>query len=265
MDFDRYNFYVLIDESGDPAFDKLADGKGKGSDFLNLGAVFIAKTEYAHIEDRLNYIKKVLGIQCLHFTDLKSHYKKLFAVKEVEKLDFVAFSVISNKKTLKEGMNTVYNPQSPMRFYHKNLCFLFERLDQYIKDNKIPSDKVLFIIEKNNAVNVPQFKRYVDKIKRDKYWKFTHINTEHIIDVEKNETDHLFLADMVASALYHITFGQYFDGKQIIETRYLLELRNKLYSHGADIIGNGLKFVHKIEDVQLSQEAYDFFMEQFSP
>lgn len=263
MNLDRYDFCVLIDESGNPAFDKLADGKGHGSDFLNLGAVFIAKEECGSVYEHLNYIKKVLGIQNLHFTDLKSHYKKLFAIKEVNKLNFVAFSVISNKKTLKEGMSTIYNPQSPMRFYHKNLCFLFERLDQYIKENKIPSDKVLFVIEKNNAVNISQFKRYVEKIKRDKPWKFTHISTEHIIDLEKNKTDLLFLADMVASALHHITFGIYFDGKQIIETRYLLELRNKLYSHDANIIGNGLKFVHKIEDVQLSEEAYNFFIEQF--
>lgn len=260
MDFEAYDYMVLIDESGDPAFNKLADGKGNGSDFLNLGAVLIAKKDYKSIDDCLNYIKKVLGIKSLHFTDLKSHYKKLFAVKEVSRLNFVAFSVVSNKKTLKEGMNTVYNPQSPMRFYHKNLCFLFERLNQYIKDNKIPSDKILFIIEKNNAVNVPQFKRYVDTIKRDKSWMFTHISTGHIIDVVKNETDLLFLADMVASTLYHITFGQYFDGKQIIEARYLLELKDKFYRHNNVAIGYGLKFVHKIEDVNLSDEAKEAFL-----
>ncbi len=43
MDFEAYDYMVLIDESGDPAFNKLADGKGNGSDFLNLGAVLIAK------------------------------------------------------------------------------------------------------------------------------------------------------------------------------------------------------------------------------
>ena len=28
MDFEAYDYMVLIDESGDPAFNKLADGKG---------------------------------------------------------------------------------------------------------------------------------------------------------------------------------------------------------------------------------------------
>lgn len=83
MDFEAYDYMVLIDESGDPAFDKLADGKGKGSDFLNLGAVLIAKRDYKSIDYCLNYIKRVLGIRSFQFTDLKSHYKKLFAVKEV--------------------------------------------------------------------------------------------------------------------------------------------------------------------------------------
>ena len=157
-------------------------------------------------------------------------------------------------------MNTVYNPQSPMKFYHKNLYFLFERLNQYIKDNKIPTEKILFIIEKNNAVSVKQFNRYVDAIKRDKPGILTHINTGHIIDVVKNETDLLFLADMVASSLYHITFGQYFDGKQIIEARYLLELKDKFYRYNNDVINHRSKFVHKIEDVDLSDEAKEAFL-----
>ena len=72
MDFEAYDYMVLIDESGDPAFNKLADGKGNGSDFLNLRAVLIAKKDYKSIDDCLNYIKKVLGIKSLHFTDLKS-------------------------------------------------------------------------------------------------------------------------------------------------------------------------------------------------
>ena len=65
MNLDRYDFCVLIDESGNPAFDKLADGKGHGSDFLNLGAVFIAKEECESFYEHLNYIKKVLGIDSI--------------------------------------------------------------------------------------------------------------------------------------------------------------------------------------------------------
>ena len=57
MDFEAYDYMVLIDESGDPAFNKLADGKGNGSDFLNLRAVLIAKKDYKSIDDCLNYIK----------------------------------------------------------------------------------------------------------------------------------------------------------------------------------------------------------------
>ena len=53
MDFEAYDYMVLIDESGDPAFNKLADGKGNGSDFLQCSGIFPGKLDVwvSHTQD----------------------------------------------------------------------------------------------------------------------------------------------------------------------------------------------------------------------
>ena len=67
------------------------------------------------------------------------------------------------------------------------------------------------------------------------------------------------LADAVASSIYHITCGKYFDGQQLIEPRCFYTLLPHFYKKDNSIFSAGLKFVHKIEDVELSDKALNFF------
>jgi len=268
INYDQYEHIVLIDESGNSAYTKLSNGKGYGAeDFLNLSAVLIEKKEVKKIKEQLVYIKSVLGTQKLHFADLHKHYEKLFYLKTIsENINFTAFATISNKKTLRdENGKLAYDPKNIPSYYHKNLIFLFEKLSKYVYYNKINPNKILFIIENSKSLSLEEFKHYINKVRRDKQkeerWKYylNNIKEENIYAIEKEDEILLTLADAVASSIYHVTCGKYFDGQQIIEPRYMYMLLRHFYKKDNSIFNAGLKFVHKIENVGLSDEALNFF------
>lgn len=268
INYDQYEYIVLIDESGNAAYTKLSDGKGYGAEnFLNISAVFVENKEIENIKEQLTYIKSVLELKKLHFTDVFKHYDKLFYLKTIsENTKFTAFATISNKRTLRdENGNLAYDPKNITSYYHKNLIFLFEKISKYIYYNKIDPDKILFVIENSKSISLKKFKHYINKVKKDKQkeekWKFylSNIKEENICTKEKEDEVLLTLADAVASSIYQITCGKYFDGQQIIEPRYLDMLLQHFYKKDDSIFNAGLKFVHKIEDVDLSDEALNFF------
>ncbi len=268
INYDQYEYFVLIDESGNAAYTKLSDGKGYGAeDFLNISAVFVEKKEIENIKGQLTYIKSVLGLKKLHFTDMSKHYDKLFYLKTISKnTNFTAFATISNKRTLRDEKGELaYDPKNITSYYHKNLIFLFERISKYIYYNKIDPDKTLFIIENSKSISLEGFKHYINKVRRDKQkeekWKYylSNIKEENIYTKEKEDEVLLTLADAVASSIYHITCGKYFDGQQIIEPRYMYMLLQHFYKKDDSIFNAGLKFVHNIKNVGLSDEALIFF------
>ena len=268
IDISNYKYIVLIDESGNSAYDKTSDCKGNGAeDFLNLAAVCIKiedidkiKNEFSNIKNNLNN-KKIL-----HFNKINNHYDKLFCLKQISKLNFTGFIVISNKKTLKDSSdNFLYNPQTISGFYHKNLSYLFERINDFIYDQNINPNEVLYIIENSKAFILDKFKTYLSTIRDDKHksskWKnyLSKIDIKNIYAKGKFDTDLLFLADVLASSVRHITFGQFYDNEQIIETKYLDILFSHLYERNGKKLNNGIKFVHKLSDLYLSEDAIKFF------
>lgn len=255
----RPKYVVLIDESGNAAFDKLMSNNGYGADnHLILGAVFIETSNISKIKNLLSKIKSVLKKKSLHFTDISPHYDKLFAIKELsENTHFTAFAVISNKKTLAEK---TYTPKKYSEFYHKNLCYLLERINSYMFYNGINKEDVLFVIENSSNINLNELINYIKKIRDDKNgFYLPNICLQNITIRCKKDTDLLFLADVVASSIRHLTFGQFYGERQIVEPRYLYLILPHFYRKDSSLYKGGIKFVHKLEDIELCNDAYKFF------
>ena len=59
--------------------------------------------------------------------------------------------------------------------------------------------------------------------------------------------------------LLYLHFTRYINTIKITEPHYFLEIKNKFVNIDSHYVVSGIKFVHKIDDVNLSPEIMDMF------
>lgn len=252
----KEKYFCFIDESGNPAFDRYQNNEK----YLIFGASIIKETDCASIKEALKACKGDMGKSVLHFNKIHNHFEKKYVLKKIsDECRFISFCTISNKKTLlKSGKE--YDPSKYTNFYHKNLLYLFERISSFMKNEDIEKEDITFYVEENNAFVLKQFKNFIEAIRTRNHPSFlNNISLTKIYSHKKEGTDLFFLADMVASSLYQIVHGQLIHGQQIIETCYFNILLSHIYNRNGQYVKNGIKFIHSLQDLELSPEASSYF------
>lgn len=261
MDYHSYKYIVVIDESGNSAYQNLGTETGYGPcDYLIIGAVLFKKEKIIDIKNILNDIQEIRnGSKFIHMTGIRKNITKRYIFRKLSKLNMIlAFSVVSNKKTLSNGQYKNYNPKNHWKYYHKNVQYILEKISNYMNENNINKDEIIFIIEENPSVKISSLRTFISSIKKDNY-AIRRINENNIRTLSKNEEPLLFLADAVAHSLYKAIVPTYFNGEDFIETVYFDEIKNLFYKKNK-ICDEGIKFIHSIQEIPLNEKSREYFL-----
>jgi hypothetical protein len=252
---ETYTFY--IDESGDSNTTKVRTERTSGATpYMVLGGALVKDKDNELIKSELEYIKKTIN-KSLHCAQLNHRQTRYFA-KSITSLDVVLFGLISNKATLDNyGRNS-------KQYYHKCLQYILELLGFYMEKKNIKAEQVKIVIENSNSIDLSSFKNLIRRCIENPIYpetKVLKLIDPDKITVENKSEELLQLADLVAYSLF-----QCVDDKKsnygIFETSYLNDLKNKFYHCGEDnnIFPQGIKPVHSIHSLKLSDDVKNFFM-----
>ena len=261
---ETYTFY--IDESGDSNTTKVrTEGTGGATPYMVLGGALVKDKDNELIKSELEDIKKTIN-KSLHCAQL-NHLQTRYFAKSITRLDVVLFGLISDKGTInKPSRNGVYSEQIGedfWKYYHKCTVYLLEKLCHYMKENNISRDQINIVIEDSNSFKLQKFKNYIPTILHQPSWKeykiLNLIETNNIAVADKDEKL-LQLADIVAYSLFRcVDNNKSYYG--IYETAYLNDLKNKFYhcSDTAKIVSKGIKPIHSLDELKLSDDVKNFF------
>ncbi len=168
--------------------------------------------------------------------------------------------VISNKLTLLE-----YLPQArktPTHFYNKVMQYLLERIGECIAAFRLNPNQVRILVEAR-AQQYSSLLSFIEAIQKNpldpRATAIRNVDRFSISAIKKMDEPCMAISDMGAHALFsavrrdHRSFG-------LSETRYLNELSPVFVcGKNGQIVPNGIKLIHSIEDAQLPKDTAEFF------
>ena len=252
------NEYTLfVDESGEAGISKVrSEGQTGASPYMTMGAVLVPMRAMADVTARLKQVEYELGKNGLHCSKLK-HYELLHFARTMAKSETRIFGVISKKETL--GKYKYAIRENSKKYYNKCAQYLLERVGWFLETRGIAPHQLDIVFERANVdygglCNL--VRRCQDTPKHPFSEKLRHISADRISSMTKNEHPALWMADLVAHALYKCVdrpeknFG-------IPEPRYLNELAGRFFGKPEtnEVLGAGLYCVHKIHDLDLDSDV----------
>lgn len=246
------DYTIYIDESGDEGL------SGRSSHMFCLGAFMINNSEYGNILNKLCEIRRLIGKQELHATNIKNHISKVYICKEIAKLPITAFGVISNKSSLGN-----YDIKEHWKYYNKNCQFLLELIGQYISREFKRYVQHSIVFEHKKNAEYEKMKNFISFVKSNstRQWatkSLEYIDENKIISKEKHEEPLLEIADFIAHALQRCC--NHYDAEfNITEDRYLRELKDKFYYwENGRILYAGIKPIHDLKSLDILPDVAYF-------
>jgi len=254
----EHHYTLFVDESGDAGISQVRTENSKGaSPYMTLGAVLVPNVLMEKIRGDLDAFRnKITKKDSFHCNNL-GHENKVRFSEFLTQQRVVCFGVVSLKETLgkyKEDINS-----DSCFYYNKCAQYLLERLGIFLKENNIPKNKVSIIFEEGNF-DYDKLKNLIRKCQNkqvhpnSKYLK--RIDANQIYKKNKDEESLLELSDLVAHSLYRAIYG---GEKNVFESRYLNNIKDKFFKRNATIIGNGIYTVHSVEHLNLPLEQKLYF------
>lgn len=254
-------YTIFIDESGEAGIERIRGDHSRGaSPFLTLGAILIPTIEFDKMNDLLDKVQSDLGKSTLHCQKL-SHFQKVYFAKEVAKLsEITCFGLISKKSSLGSYSNRIEHDS--LKFYNKCCLYLFEIFGQFIKDSKIKMTEIDFVMEEG-SFNYQGLRNYLracrDRPMYEPSKMLRYLDPANINVASKKDEPLLNYADLIAHSIYKAvdkpksTYG-------LSETRYLKEISDSFVKskRSGKVVGNGIKVIHKISDLELDSDSHDF-------
>lgn len=255
------SYTLYIDESGEEGVSKIRTAKTSGaSPWLSFGACLIKDSDYETIKSTIHEIEKELNIPSgLHLKSL-SHKQKVYACKQLSKIEAVFFATASNKTSAKRGSYLEYIEEESWKYYNKNVQYLLERVGKYFEENNIGINDHKIVFEKKRGVRYEEMKNLMRKIAanpiRSELENIKHINAGTIIAKDKSEEDLLKIADAVAHSIFQCCENNNFG---ITETRYLYEMRNRFACcPEGKILEHGIKAINYLPDLRIHADDNAF-------
>ncbi|WP_165352750.1 DUF3800 domain-containing protein [Loktanella sp. IMCC34160] len=247
---------VFIDESGEAGISKVRTDISPGaSPYFVLAAAVMPNAVTINAKSVLAEVEAKIGKHSDHATDL-GHSQTVYWSRKAAGINLRFFAVVSNKSTLGEYSERIRN--DPDKFYNKCAVYLLERVGKYLLSKDLGSTEPRVVFESRNH-DYDAMRRYIGKIKDNpmhsdaRYLRV--FNPFAITALAKPQEPLLKFADLAAHAVYQCsnkTRSNFF----IPEPRYLEELSKRF---GADergrIIGNGLKCIHSLEQLDLDKDV----------
>ncbi|WP_273146002.1 DUF3800 domain-containing protein [Oceanicaulis alexandrii] len=256
-----HGYTLFIDESGEAGIARVRDAEQPGaSPYMTMGAVIVPNAHLDSLSECLESVKKTIGKQELHCSNLK-HFELLFFAKSMAKEKVRFFGAISKKKTL--GPYKTAIKDNPRKYYNKCAQYLLERVGWFMGNRSLMPHQLDIVFERANVdydALANLIRRCQDSPLHESTKQLRNISADRIYSIEKNEHPALCIADLVAHALYKCVdkternFG-------IVEPRYLRELSPRFFGNPetAKALGAGLYCVHSVRDLELEDEAAQLF------
>lgn len=170
------------------------------------------------------------------------------------------FGVISNKETLGKYKDLIES--GPQKFYNKCLIYLLEAVCNYLRRFNARPEDLSVVLEARNH-DYDKLIRYLITVRDNPIYPESRslvvMNPFSISTRKKGEDDCLEYADFVAHSLFQCVNKapcNYF----IPESIYYQELSRRFGCDSSGlIVGHGLKFIQKIEDMKLDDEIRKMF------
>ena len=188
----------------------------------------------------------------IHFAEM-THGQKLVASQCMAKKLVRVVSVISNKRTIEDG---VYTEKNTLYFYLTR--YLIERISWLCRDlrPRVPQGdgRVKIVFSRRGNMQYQHFKNYLIRLSADQtsvHWPVIDING---IDAKDHSTRAgLQLADIVASA-----FANGFEPDRYgnCESRYAELLKPVVYERGGNYLSYGVKVVPTHTEMDLNDQQY---------
>ena len=249
----NYSFVAYIDESGCDGFDKKHNGSHTSKWFV-LSALVVRKSLDVELPRRRDKILQSISQQrkIIHMRKINNHEHKLYIAKETSNIPARYLNILSNKysvlnserKDLFDKKNTYYNYMAR---------YLIERISwccNYLRP-KVPegNGKVKIFFSMRGGMSYTDFQTYLKKLKDEN--KDSRINW-NVIDIDLIEAQPhskragLQLVDVIAYSFFKAVEQNELN---MVDTSYAQKLTKPLFKHKGKIVGYGLKFVPKLENL----------------
>lgn len=253
-----HSFVAYIDESGDDGLGKFREpgAHGGSSSWLIISACVFRNTfdlEAVGWRDEISNSMPEKKRRQTHFAQM-NHSQRIFAAQCLAARPIRAISVISNKRTIPDG---VYSDKNQLYFYLTR--YLIERISWVCRDLRpeVPEGDgtVKITFSRRGGMSYGGFKRYLERLKSSADNQ-VHIHWP-VIDVDGIDAqDHsrragLQLADIIASA-----FAAGFEPDKFgnCEKRYSELLRPVVYNRDGNFLSYGVKVVPNPERMELTPQ-----------
>lgn len=253
-----HSFIAYIDESGDDGLGNFREpgARGGSTTWLSISACLFRysyELEAVSWRDEISAKMPEKRSRSIHFASM-NHGQKTFAAQCLAKRPIRALSVVSNKKTIPQG---IYNQKNQLYFYLTR--YLIERLSWLCRDMRphVPEGNgmVKIVFSRRGGMSYPDFKNYLDRLKSTDdpqiriHWP--------VIDIPNIEAkDHsscagLQISDVIASAF---TAALEPDRYGNCERRYAEILKPIVYNRKGNYLSYGLKIVPSPYEMNLTDQ-----------
>jgi len=215
------DYYLFVDEAGDPGLNKVASINSSGSsEWFMMSGVLVSREARLSIRSWTTSLESILRLkpqQKIHFAKLNAR-QKLQCAEFVAKLPVLAFIVISNKQNMERHRN--YRVERVWKdknwFYNSMARYLIERVSEFVyfsslpKRNSTPDFGVVF--SQRGGAHYGHLQKYLRRLESNDFtgrqtntngkirWKSFRPN--HVFPSNDQNQPGLILADIVASAFY---------------------------------------------------------------
>lgn len=253
----RAQYTLYVDESGDSGIVRIRSDTAAGATpYMVLGGALVPNSHKAKVGNCLSQLATLFGKNELHCNRLKHNQIVRYAT-DIAGQKFLAFGVISFKHTL--GKYSADIGDDNTAYYHKCMLYLLESVGQALEEMKISSDQVDVCIE-SGIVSLGRLKKLVKTCQLNPMHRRTKflclVDAQRIYEKEKLEEPLLQLPDLVSYALYRC-LDRTDNNYNVLEPRYLVELKNKFYSKPKDgkIVDWGIRAIHSLGQLELPIEV----------
>ncbi|PCJ99468.1 MAG: hypothetical protein COA45_05380 [Zetaproteobacteria bacterium] len=258
-------YTIYIDESGDDGIRKIrqADDTRGATPWFTLGAFMIKDSDYTQIADTITSCELEINKKSLHFKSL-SHRQRIYVCTQFCALPIICFGTICNKETLtkKDYGARIQGKNDSKLFYNKNAHYLLEKVGKFLNQYNIPLESHKIIFEHKDGVEYGWMKKYIRQISLNPHEGdarfLKNINIASITSKKKGEEPLLKISDTIASSLFQCCENKVLG---VRETSYLEKLRHKFPADtNGRILDYGIKPINNINDLNLSETEYNFFL-----
>lgn len=259
-----HSFVALIDESGDDGLGKFREPGQQGgqTSWLVISAcVYRASRETEVVGWRDSILAKMpeKKSRVLHFENL-NHQQRIVAAQSVGEFPLRVMSVISNKRTIEQG---IYTQKNQLYFYLTR--YLIERISWFCRDNRPPvgeNGQVKITFSRRGGMSYPDFRDYLLRLKQDAAVKihWPAIDIDGIKAQDHSARAGLQIADIVASSF---ACGIEPDRYGNCESRYAESLRRVTYRRNRNFLSYGVKLVPRLAEMPPLSVEQARFVELF--